>query len=291
MPGASQLLSPKMEEFYESGLINIINVIPRDFPKADRLFIEAVTYTGYGFFRSYRQLENLLNEIIGTDGIVAEMTPARNRDIFTCAWQCVDAAYALLQLSMTPPAKRFPITNNEVRDALAMASSLRNYMDHLKANFGNIANSTGWFPVFGWLTCQYSPHFKDSTLPRNVSYIVNLGSTHIDGSININAMDHFKASVFSYIDNVTLHARKKDSINLSALLIDMALSLNDFSMKTQLHLAHHLENYTGDAGGVRVGWSRLTVRADLHDVEMDESRIEYLTDYKVRIELHPNDQP
>lgn len=278
----SELLAPQLEEFYEKGLMNIINVIPRNLESSERIIIEGVVYTAYGFFRSYSVLENILSDLTQNGADITQISPSINRDIFTLYWQCVDAAHNIGQLLRTRQSRKFVLISEELYTILHTTSKFRNYINHLKDNLDNISKAKEWLPMFGWGTFQFSPYHKDATGSPNETFLINIGSTHFEDKVTIKSQDHIKGSVFSYIDNIKLHIRRDDSINLSDLLISMSINLSEFSFAVQSYLVEKIEKYSGDTGGVRKGWIIFSVKADMK-VRVDTSTLESMDDPKMRI--------
>lgn len=54
-------LSETVGEFYEQGLFNILHLIPSGWEDEERLWIESVIFAGFGLFRAYERLEDLLD--------------------------------------------------------------------------------------------------------------------------------------------------------------------------------------------------------------------------------------
>jgi hypothetical protein len=131
-------------------------MIPVNLAEDERLFIEAIIYTGYGYFRAYSELEILLDKNTSESGEFST-SYSTNRDAFLYAWSMIDSAYGISNLCRLSVAKRLFSFSEETEHTLREACGLRNYMDHLAANFGNFVNAEKFAPLFGWMTYQVTP--------------------------------------------------------------------------------------------------------------------------------------
>lgn len=261
--GMNILLSASLQEFYEKGMLNILRMFPRNMHREERLAIEALVYTSYGFFRAYQKLEEHLNRITPVDGNIHNASDADKRDAFLYTWSTIDAAYALSKLNSIDEIQRFFTMSEETRERIETAVRLRNYMDHLSGGFSNIVASRNTFPLFGWLSYQLNPVILDNTIPPNQFYVVQMGSTVIGGSCHIDMHKCSQQNALAAIDNITMHIRKSDRANITRLLAHLTMDLNEFSINSQNHIKEILLNKEFDHGGILSPFSTLTIKGEL----------------------------
>jgi hypothetical protein len=279
------LLRPQIEEFYENGLYKVLFIIPKNLEEEERLLIESIVFTAYGYFRSYVNLEKLLEENTSDVGEIPSSYHIQ-RDAFGYAWSLVDLAYAVLKLAQLPVGKRLLKLSEETLGWLEPVSSLRNYMDHLPANFRNAAHATRFSPLFGMLTYQMTPALRDAQNSPRVVYVTGLGSTHLKDTFSFQLNDCISEGVLSSIDNIMLHVRKNDRANLSRILANLTLDLNRFSMDIQTYLTDLLQKEDFEHGGLRIPFPVIIAKGDLEG-EISRYDIKTPLDHdKIRVEVH-----
>ena len=285
------LIAPKLQEFYEEGLLKLLTFIPANLAREERLIIEGVVYTAYGLYRSYSLLENYLDSITSDNGEASTTAPSRHRDAFLFAWSAVDTIYALHQLKKAPMARALVARYDEISCYATSAARLRNFMDHLINNLKNFSQSKNSPPLFGWLTYQFTPSSRNVSLPSDVYYINNLGSTYINGTIHLSAPELSSIDVFSSIDNIVLHARS-DRLNLSQVFRFLTLIVNDFSINAHNRMMKLFENVEFDHGGLKIPFQQATIRADLHgQVVIHRGILPMLNENKVRVNVTLDTRP
>lgn len=284
----SHNLISQIQDLFENGLINVLKAIPGNFPERERLAIESVVFTAYGYYRVYRRLEALLIAHTSDEGNLTADIGVR-RDIFADLWSLVDSAYALGKISTIKPHKNFLKLSDETRQSIWAATKLRNFMDHPAQQFENAVKAAGWFPLFGLATYQLTPCARNPRLPHNVIYMIGIASTHLRGSTNIEARDHTRASAVSEIDRITLHLKKNDSCNLSQLMADLAIDISNYSLGIHTYIFNVIQKPENQTSGLQIPFTHFTVKADLHDqqVVLAELKSE-LDEHKMRFEIEIN---
>jgi hypothetical protein len=180
----TKLIAPVAEDFYENGLFNLLQLLPRNLDEDERLIIESVVYNGYGYFRTYSNLERLLEQNTTDIGELAQ-NHALQRDAFSYAWSLVDTAYALHCLSKLRVARGVFELSPETLTWIEQGSNLRNYMDHLSSNFRNFTRALKFAPLFGMMSFQFTPLMRDAAANPKLIYVNYLSSTHIRDSYDI----------------------------------------------------------------------------------------------------------
>ena len=281
-------LTFQVEDLYENGLLNILRALPGNFPEQKRLEIESVVYTAHGLYRVYKRLEQSLISMTSIDGNFTA-TPSESREIFCDIWSLIDNAYILSRLSRSKHHNVHLKFGENTSKLLKIASDFRGFMDHIDQNFSNAAKAKGWFPLFGWLTYQYTPCAIDLSNPNNLLFLVNVSSTHIRAEFTISAPEHTRASVRSAVDRISLHLKNGKYCNITDLFIQISLDLNKYSISVQTLLQAFLLKPENQTFGVQVPFAKLTVRGDMHDqsIEFHEIKSE-LDENKIRIEVNVN---
>ena len=244
------LLSPQLKEFYDNGILNILNIIPKNLDIKDQLSIESVVYTAYGLYRNYQFLENKLSEITNDDGSLRENNQNKIRDAFNGAWSVIHASYEINQLIKIESISRFLKISDKLRPTLESASLSRNNITHLKNNFNNTVSSGSKHPLFGWLVYQFSPILRSNDLPKNEFYLINVGSTILRGNMSFEARKLAKLTVLSSIDHIHFRDSTSNMTNLSQLFVDLTLDLNNFSIAVHTFIAEKFSDPLFDLGGV-----------------------------------------
>jgi hypothetical protein len=254
-------LTAQIEDLFENGIIHILHVLPSAFSEEERLSVESIVYTAYGMYRTYRRLEDILmRETTVEDGLIKD---ARlRRDIFADAWAIVDAAYALKQIATLPHQKAFLSLSEYTREGLQHAAALRNYMGHLRDNFRNSVKARGWFPLFGSLTYQFTPHARDTAVPPDHILIVSVASTHVRGPHQFDMAKHSSSEVIGVVDHATLHIKASQSCDLSRLMASLALDLNAYSVAVQSRVVEALKDTSPDIQGIMTPYATVVARAD-----------------------------
>lgn len=282
-------LSSQIEDLFENGLLNILKAIPGNFLEKERLAIESVIYPAYGFYRTYRRLENTLAEHTSDVGLLTRDIGIL-RDIFSDVWSLVDVAYIISKLGQISPQKDFLTFSDNTAFLLNSAAQMRNFMDHPDKQFNNAINAPGWLPLFGWVSYQFTPCARCPKLPKNVVYFVNLGSTHLRGKFNINTSENIYYTPLGEIDRITLHLKKNDRCDLSLLMANLAADLNLYSTTLLKHLLPIYENPCNQQSGLQVPFPQFTVRAENNTQPISLSDIKtYLEIDKSRIQIELDD--
>lgn len=271
-------LSHQVEDLFENGLLNILQVIPPIISDRERLSIESVVYPAYGFYRTYRRVESMLITSTDNEGIPKD-DPGFSRDVFTDVWSLVDCAYSLSKTAILPDQRKFLKFSDETSAHMSAIAELRNYMDHPSENFANTVAAKGWLPLFGWVTYQFTPCARNIISPKNKIHLIILSSTHLRGETTISAPDHTTASVLSEIDHIRLHIKRKQFCDLSRLLVTLALDLNTYSMGIQTYLIRLLEQpQPRSRPGLTRPFPWITVNGDLGTQSVELQEIKSLLD-------------
>jgi hypothetical protein len=278
-------LTYQVEDLFENGLLNILRALPVNFPEAKRLEIESVVFTAHRLFRTYKRLEHVLLSRTTIRGEL-QSDASETIDIFSDVWSIIDHSYILQKLSESKYHRDLLKFGVETQRLLNIASDFRNFSDHIGQNFSNAVNAKGWFPLFGWLTYQFTPCAIDFSEPHNVLYLVNVSSTHLRSTHTISAPKHVRASAAGAIDRISLHLRSGEFCNISDMLIKLAIDLNLYSIGIHTYVYDFISRPENQIHGVQVPFAKLTVRADLHEqsVELHEIKSQ-LDENKMRFEL------
>lgn len=245
-----------------------------------RLAIESIAYIGFGAYRSYRELEILLDSKTNQIGECAD-DPKFYRDSFTLAWSFLDSFHAIGRILRLKSIKYFVIINDEMRNHFLVCAKLRNYMDHISDNFDNVTKAKSWSPVFGTLSYQVNPIFSDHQLSDKIFFIVMILSTHLKNSAKYRAPDISSRDAMSRIDNIYLHIRKDDKFNLSRSFVELTLLLNNFSIDFQKELLSLAENGVINSG-LRIPYGKMTISAKLEEPLIATEILTLLNSNKVR---------
>jgi hypothetical protein len=289
-PLAGQIPMPftlkyQVEDLYENGLLNSLRTLPGNFPEQKRLEIESVVYTAYGIYRIYRRLEQRLISETTINGKFSG-NASESRELFSDVWSLIDAFYAISRLSRSKYHSEYLIFSEDTSRLLKTASDFRSFMDHIDQNFANTINAKGWFPLFGWLTYQYTPCAVNFSEPHNLIFFVNISSTYIRSEYKISVPDHTRASVRSAVDRISLHLKNGKYCNITDLFVNISLDLNRYSIKIQNFIQEFLLRPENQKHGIQIPFGDLTIRGDLHEQSIEFHEIKSkLDENKIRIKV------
>ncbi|MCL4673477.1 MAG: hypothetical protein KJZ64_11195 [Sphingomonadaceae bacterium] len=208
------------------------------------------------------RLEKLLDLVTGDDGIFVGTNRDR-REIFNLAWMFVDQVHSLLTLSKTKMATFRFLVPGELETDYRVASIFRNYMDHLSQQLKNLSTARDFAPLFGWLSYQFAPYFRDPRVGLKHFLMPMIASSILPGNFQSEAGKASALEVFGLIDNIVIHIRRADRLNISRMFANTTVLLNDWSLRTYQAILGKLQDDSYDHGGLLVPYPALVVRADL----------------------------
>ena len=255
----SSFCSPAVDDLIFEGLTGVLRVIPGGEEPEVRQTYESLVHTVTGMYDCYRALEILLEKKTGIDGDIGDDTKIVMR-AFNLAWRFVDSAYAFKLVSGTRSGSKLIILPDEMDEDFKAVCDFRNYINHLPDHFKNVANAKDFAPLFGWLSYQATPFFKDPSAGNHSFFVPLISSSHLKDSYSINMRAHASETVFGFIDYVSLHIKKNLHLNISRLMQNMTLIMNQWHME---HIGRLIEKCKVEGSGISSPFTRIVNRADL----------------------------
>lgn len=222
--------SPAVDDLIYEGLTGILRVIPPGEEPEKRQTYETLVHSVVGMYDSYRALEVLLEDETDLDGDIGDDVKTVMRS-FRLAWNFVDNAYAFQIISRTKIGRQIIILPNEITEDLKSASNFRNYCNHLPDVFKNAAAANGFAPLFGWISYQATPFFKDPSVGVHTFFVPMISSSHLKTTYSLDMPHHSSETVFGFIDCISLHIKKNLHLNLSRLMQNITIFINNWQIE------------------------------------------------------------
>lgn len=251
--------SSVVDDLFYEGLTGVLRVIPGGEEPEVRQTYEGLVHTVTGMYDCYRDLEILLEKMTGIDGDVGDDTKTVFR-AFRLAWNFIDNAYAFQLISRTNKGKEIISIPSEIKEGFDAVCSFRNYADHLPSNFKNAATAKDFAPLFGWISYQVTPFFKDASTGLHSFFVTMISSSHLKGTYSISMPSHSSETVFGFIDCISIHIKKNLHFNISRFIQNIALFMNDWQISQISSLVEKAET---DGGGLSSPFNRIVMKADL----------------------------
>ena len=178
---------------------SFLRQLPVCVDEVTRIQFDAIVIASDVISQAYGSVRSLLVQ----SGDSEECNEIERAIIIGNIWTIIDQLHAIRYLIQIRSSDPIGPETLEFLELSRGASSLRNKMDHLRANIGNLSNKKGSrMPIFGVVSYIYS---TDPTLRNLTSVAVMAGSLHGDDSFPmINPanrafcppVDHFHLSAF-----------------------------------------------------------------------------------------------
>ncbi len=275
--------SPAVDDLIFEGVTGVLRVIPGGEDAETRQTYEGIVHTVTGMYDSYRALELLLDQETGVDGDIGNNTNIVMR-AFKLSWSFVDSAYGFQSVSRTKQGRKLIVLPDEIEQDFKAISEFRNYMNHLPGNFRNAASAKDFAPLFGWLSYQVTPFFKDAAAGIYSFFVPLISSSHLKGSYTINMRSHSSETVFGFIDYISLHIKKDLHFNISRFMQNLTLVMNEWHIE---HIGRLTRKCEIDGNGLSSPFIRIVNKADLprdHPINRHTFDSELLKN-KMRVEV------
>lgn len=164
-----------------------------------RLRMDAIVIASDILSRAYQDLFRLGAEIGANPGAFGISSRAT---FIGLAWSIVDQLHAIRQLLTPPPATAVGPASQRFLDAAAPATFLRNKMDHLKSNLGNLSGKKGdRYPLFGAISYVLS-----DANPETGGLLMTVSSGALHGGEMFPAVNPLGRSYTTPVGLLQLHA-------------------------------------------------------------------------------------
>lgn len=173
--------------------------LPVGLKPESRLRMDAIVIASDILSQAYQDLFRLGAEI-GAN--LSSISNSLRATIIGLAWSIVDQLHAIRQLLTPPPAMTAGPITQRFLDAAAPATFLRNKMDHLKSNIGNLSDKKGdRYPLFGAISYVLS-----NADPETGGLLMTVSSGALHGSEVFPAVNPLGRSFTTPVGLLQLHA-------------------------------------------------------------------------------------
>lgn len=207
--------------------------LPRCIDLEERLRSEAIVTACDIIEFSFTELMRLLSPLIGRD--VPDVSEAERIQSALHCWSIVDQFYALRKLSKTISAK-FGLTILD--EFYPSVSKMRNAMDHLNNNLGNVGRKKGPnHPLHGAIL--FACGLNKAGNPEYITF--GLGSLHHDSNVSP-VIDVYSPILVHGVSNITFAAFGAE-LNLSKLTSTLREAVTRFDKETEMSALEKIREF------------------------------------------------